>query len=54
MIRLAEACVERVIRDCAEQTYARYVPMIRRKPSPLIADFATQSVAGVVYVAQDD
>ena len=54
MIRLAQACDEPVIKDCAEQAYARYVPMIGRKPAPMVADFATQIVAGVVYVAQDD
>lgn len=54
MIRLAEACDEPVIKDCAEQAYARYVPVIRRKPAPMVADFATQIAAGVVYVSQDD
>lgn len=54
MIRLAQACDEPVIKDCAEQAYARYVPMIGRKPAPMVADFATQIVEGVVYVAQDD
>lgn len=54
MIRLAQACDEPVIKDCAEQAYARYVPMIGRKPAPMVADFATQIVEGVVYIAQDD
>lgn len=54
MIRLGEACDELVIRDCAELSYGRYMPMIRLKPAQFIADYATQSVAGVVYVAQDD
>ena len=54
MNRLAQACDEPVIKDCAEQAYARYVPMIGRKPAPMVADFATQIVEGVVYVAQDD
>lgn len=54
MIRLAEADDEPEIRDCAEQAYARYVPMIGRKPAPMVADFVTQIAAGMVYVATDD
>jgi ribosomal protein S18 acetylase RimI-like enzyme len=54
MIRQAEAGDESAIRDCAEQAYARYVPLIGRKPAPMIADFAAQIAAGEVYVATDD
>ena len=54
MIRLAEADDEPEIRDCAEQAYARYVPMIGRKPAPMVADFVAQIAAGMVYVATDD
>lgn len=54
MIRLAEASDEPEIRDCAEQAYARYVPMIGRKPAPMVADFVTQIAAGTVYVATDE
>ncbi|MNE09202.1 aminoalkylphosphonic acid N-acetyltransferase [compost metagenome] len=54
MIRLAKASDEPQIRDCAELAYARYVPMIGRKPAPMVADFATQIAAKVVYVATDD
>jgi GNAT superfamily N-acetyltransferase len=54
MIRLAEASDEPEIRDCAEQAYARYVPMIGRKPAPMVADFVAQIAAGMVYVATDD
>ena len=54
MIRQAEASDEPEIRDCAEQAYARYVPLIGRKPAPMIADFATQIAAGEVYIATDD
>ena len=54
MIRLAEANDEPEIRDCAEQAYARYVPMIGRKPAPMVADFVAQIAAGMVYVATDD
>lgn len=54
MIRLAEANDEPNIRECAEQAYARYVPAIGRKPAPMVADFAAQIAAGVVYVATDE
>ncbi|MFJ7313442.1 GNAT family N-acetyltransferase [Pseudomonas sp. NPDC098747] len=54
MIRLAEISDEPNIRDCAEQAYARYVPAIGRKPAPMLADFAAQISAGVVYVATDE
>lgn len=54
MIRLAEASDEPNIRECAEQAYARYVPTIGRKPAPMVADFAAQIAAGVVYVATDE
>ena len=54
MIRQAEANDEPVIRDCAEQAYARYVPLIGRKPAPMVADFAAQIAAGEVWVATDD
>ena len=39
MIRQAEASDECEIRACAEQAYARYVPVIGRKPAPMVADF---------------
>ncbi|KPW83141.1 Acetyltransferase (GNAT) domain-containing protein [Pseudomonas congelans] len=54
MIRIAEASDESDIKNCAEQAYARYVPVIGRKPAPMIADFITQIATGVVYVATDD
>lgn len=54
MIRLAKASDEPDIKHCAEQAYARYVPVIGRKPAPMIADFATQIAAEMVYVATDD
>lgn len=54
MIRLAVATDEPEIRQCAEQAYARYVPLIGRKPAPMTADFARQIADGVVYVATDD
>lgn len=54
MIRLAVASDEPKIRACAEQAYARYVPLIGQKPAPMVADFATQIAEEKVYVATDD
>ncbi|CAM3135950.1 GNAT family N-acetyltransferase [Paracoccus nototheniae] len=54
MIRQATAHDEAQIRECAGQAYARYVPLIGRKPAPMVADFATQIAAGDVFVATDD
>jgi len=54
MIRQAVASDEPEVRECAEQAYARYVPLIGRKPAPMVADFAAQINAGDVYVAIDD
>lgn len=54
MIRQAVARDEAEIRSCAEQAYARYVPLIGRKPAPMIADFAAQIAAGQAYVALDE
>ncbi|MFK0096078.1 GNAT family N-acetyltransferase [Pseudomonas sp. NPDC090592] len=54
MIRQAVAADEPEVRRCAEQAYARYVPLIGRKPAPMIADFARQIAQGVVYVATND
>ncbi|WP_137392231.1 GNAT family N-acetyltransferase [Rhodoligotrophos defluvii] len=53
MIRQAEARDEAEIRDCAEQAYARYIPLIGRKPAPMLANYAEQIAAGHVYVATD-
>lgn len=39
MIRPAKANDDPEIRECAEQAYARYVPVIGRKPAPMVADF---------------
>jgi GNAT superfamily N-acetyltransferase len=54
MIRQAVAGDEPEVRECAEQAYARYVPLIGRKPAPMAADFAAQINAGDVYVAIDE
>jgi ribosomal protein S18 acetylase RimI-like enzyme len=54
VIRQAEAADEPDIRNCAEQAYAPYVPLIGRKPAPMIADFGAQIAAGHIYVATGD
>jgi GNAT superfamily N-acetyltransferase len=54
VIRPARAQDEAQIRDCAEQAYARFVPLIGQKPAPMVADFKTQIAAGSVHVATDD
>jgi ribosomal protein S18 acetylase RimI-like enzyme len=54
MIRPAIARDEPEIRACAEQAYARYVPLIGQKPAPMLADYAAQISAGEVHVATDD
>lgn len=51
VIRLAEAGDAPWIRACAERAYARYVPLIGRKPAPMTADFAGQIAARQVHVA---
>ena len=54
MIRQATASDEPKVRECAEQAYARYVPLIGRKPAPMVADFSAQIAKGEVFVATDD
>ena len=54
MIRPAMAKDEPEIRGCAELAYARYVPLIGRKPAPMTADHAAQIAAGHVHVATGD
>lgn len=54
MIRQAITDDEPAIRECAERAYSRYVPLIGRKPAPMLADFASQIAGGEVYVATDD
>ncbi|KAA2317118.1 GNAT family N-acetyltransferase [Pseudooceanicola sediminis] len=51
MIRTARPSDEPDIRSCAEQAYARYVPLMGRKPAPMVADFASQIAARHVHVA---
>ena len=52
-IRPAVAADEPAIRACAERAYARYVPLIGRRPAPMDADVAGQIAAGEVHVATD-
>jgi ribosomal protein S18 acetylase RimI-like enzyme len=54
VIRQATAKDEQAIRDCAQRAYARYAPLIGKKPAPMVADFQAQIAAGDVYVAADD
>ena len=54
MIRQAIAADEQAIRDCAEQSYAKYVPRIGRKPAPMLSDFAAHIAEGEAFVAVDD
>lgn len=50
---MAVASDEPRVRHCAELAYARYVPLIGRKPAPMVADFIAQIAAGEVFVATD-
>ncbi|MFT3803641.1 MAG: GNAT family N-acetyltransferase [Burkholderiaceae bacterium] len=51
IIRRALAGDETAVRACVEDAYAHYVPLIGRKPAPMLADYAAQIAAGQVYVA---
>jgi ribosomal protein S18 acetylase RimI-like enzyme len=53
-IRPAIPADEPAIRVCAERAYARYVPVIGRRPAPMDADVAARIAAGEVHVATDD
>lgn len=53
MIRQACAKDEPDIKHCAEEAYSRYIPLIGRKPAPMVADFKAQIAEGHVYVAFD-
>lgn len=54
MIRPAIESDEQQIRHCAEEAYARYVPLIGRKPAPMVADFKAHIAAEEAFVATDD
>ena len=53
MIRKATLSDEEQIRHCAEEAYARYVPLIGRKPAPMVADFKAHIAADEAFVAID-
>ncbi|WP_253188141.1 GNAT family N-acetyltransferase [Rhodobacter sp. 24-YEA-8] len=53
MIRRARACDEAAILACAEQAYSRYIPLIGRRPAPLLADYRGQIAADQVWIAED-
>lgn len=50
-IRKARAGDEAMVRACAQEAYARYVPAIGRRPAPMVADFGAQIAAGLVHLA---
>lgn len=54
MIRRAVADDEAAVRDCAEQAYAHYVPLIGQKPAPMLADFRARIAAGHVYLSSGE
>lgn len=54
MIRPARPGDAGTIAACAEAAYARYIPLIGRKPAPMLADFPAQIAAGQVHVYADD
>lgn len=54
MIRPATPADQPAIQACAEQAYARYVPLMGRKPAPILADYASQIATGWVHVALDE
>ncbi|WP_138466513.1 GNAT family N-acetyltransferase [Poseidonocella sp. HB161398] len=51
MIRPALPEDETAIRACAEAAFARYVPLIGRRPAPMDAPFAAHIAAGRTHVA---
>ncbi|WP_172329966.1 GNAT family N-acetyltransferase [Mangrovicoccus sp. HB161399] len=53
MIRPALPADEAAIRACAEAAFARYVPLIGRRPAPMDADFAAKIAAGQTHVSAD-
>jgi predicted N-acetyltransferase YhbS len=50
-IRPATPADEARIRGCARLAFARYVPLIGRRPAPMDADIAAQIAAGEIHVA---
>jgi ribosomal protein S18 acetylase RimI-like enzyme len=41
-----------IVRSCAEEAYALYVPRMGKKPAPMVADFKAQIAAGHIYVIE--
>lgn len=54
MIRKAVAGDEAAIRECADQAFSGYIPLIGRQPAPMTVDFSAQIAAGQIYVALND
>ena len=52
-VRRAQAGDEPAVRQCAEEAYEQYVAVIRKKPAPMVADFASLIASEHVYVAVD-
>lgn len=53
-IRIAQATDIEPVGRCARAAYQRYVARIGREPAPMVADFASQISAGLVYVIDVD
>ncbi len=53
MIRPATPDDLAAIRACAEAAYARYVPLIGRRPAPMDADYAALVAQGFARVAEE-
>jgi len=53
-IRQAEAADEAAIAALIEAAYSHYIPIIGRKPRPMLDDHAARIVAGEHYVAEGD
>ncbi len=52
MIRAAVPADEAPIRACAVAAYSRYIPLIGREPAPMLADYAAQIAAQIVWIAE--
>lgn len=53
-IRLAQQADQRSIVTCVQAAYAPYRARIGKKPAPLLADYASLLVRGVVYVLEHE
>lgn len=54
MIRAARPGDAAQVAACASSAYARYIPLIGRKPAPMLADVPAQIAAGQVSVWDGD